>query len=1028
MLVVRDWSVALVLLGLGFSACRPAVSVRPASEPGGAPAASPPLSASVAALQGPIGLVGEDGNWVRLRALVARAKVIAPIAVTELELRFDALPAKSRGELVFLLPERAALHRFAIEADGAFHEAEIVREPDAAPVRVLSPGPAEKADPRLHRIELANTGAPAHVRLSYVEPLGLAGYRLPLSGLAALESLAVSAEVTQKTPKKFGIERKNEAPEDFVLGPKELGPPPRVAALRAGNYGVARVAPKAIPSPEITFLVDTSRSQPVPLGRLSEELQRLSDELARASAPPLVSVVGFDQDIHPIVLRARPPLGAAALAPLAALGRLGGTDLTHALSAVIALDLPHRHLAVFSDFSNSIVATGNAFNIRRSQLTRLDAVGMDAASVRRVQALEGGFSSSGSKGVIVDFGAGGSALAGKLLEPTPQRLRVGVSGAAWASTQQGDEHGEIPEVGRGAWVFAEYTDETPLALSIDGKAEAKLPVSRDPALATVLGSLIGQSRFADVDRYPRMQAYESARKFAAEHQVLPRSLSLQVVGGAPNAPKLLARRIFDSPLPATQYSSIDRGESRSRKPDERCPDLIGLGNASRVGDGCPPLYVSFAEAKQRLFAEVKFAGAGVVAAQSPHLGELAELLTYRTELEELGVRTATRSQAQAVIRHLEGQGVARGRLVIDRPLDASLPPRKATPQCKTPGERVVLEVRRMGIGELERRIQKRAPEVASKAAPTRFGEIAALLRQAAYRTGPLDAAERALRASRHWIEEERDNPVAYVALGDALAGSDDRLGAVRAYGSLFDFDVPGAGLRMAAAARLELNVGATPEGRRHGGTAAREERVRAIAVESFRTEWQEHREQPAGGRGYAYAAYRAGDPSTAYGYLHEAAKLSAVARQIELPVFAHLYLTKERQASPMLELIMAPACQFPMQAAVHGAVLSWDDTEAELEVSARSEPGRFTYDSVFADQGGLSRAKFLPLPMDDDAYPIEVSVRAVRLGPRGYAFGMLRVLNYNGRGRLSLDEKPVVLTRVGESVMAHGERILQVPQ
>jgi hypothetical protein len=83
---------------------------------------------------------------------------------------------------------------------------------------------------------------------------------------------------------------------------------------------------------------------------------------------------------------------------------------------------------------------------------------------------------------------------------------------------------------------------------------------------------------------------------------------------------------------------------------------------------------------------------------------------------------------------------------------------------------------------------------------------------------------------------------------------------------------------------------------------------------------------------------------------------------------------------------------------------------------------------VFADQGGLSRAKFLPLPMDDDAYPIEVSVRAVRLGPRGYAFGMLRVLNYNGRGRLSLDEKPVVLTRVGESVMAHGERILQVPQ
>jgi hypothetical protein len=69
-----------------------------------------------------------------------------------------------------------------------------------------------------------------------------------------------------------------------------------------------------------------------------------------------------------------------------------------------------------------------------------------------------------------------------------------------------------------------------------------------------------------------------------------------------------------------------------------------------------------------------------------------------------------------------------------------------------------------------------------------------------------------------------------------------------------------------------------------------------------------------------------------------------------------------------------------MQAPVHGVVMSWEDTQSELEVSVTSEPKHFEYASVLADQGGVSRAKWLPLPADDAAYPIHVTVRATKLG------------------------------------------------
>ncbi|HSU38658.1 MAG TPA: hypothetical protein VLJ38_03790, partial [Polyangiaceae bacterium] len=493
--------------------------------------------------------------------------------------------------------------------------------------------------------------------------------------------------------------------------------------------------------------------------------------------------------------------------------------------------------------------------------------------------------------------------------------------------------------------------------------------------------------------------------------------------------KVLARELLAYPEPPgeEEASFVERHNHKSAGA-ESCPRLVARSDVSRTEDACPPLSLSFAGATERLFADVSFTPSGNVQEdRSPHLAQLAKLLALRTELELLGVRTATRAHAEAVIRQLESRGVEKGRLVVDRLLDASLPTRKPVPKCPSVGEQVVFEVQKMGLSTLYRNIRQHPPAPVASPPFNRFETIQALLRFDPFgRRGP-GALEDALSASRRWVAEERDNPLAYVSLGDALAAAGHQhLAAARAYGSLFDFELPGAGLVMAAAVRLELNAGTTPDARRHDGTAAQQERVHDVGVQTFQRAWQDHPEQAEGARAYAYAKYREGDENHAWCDLYEAAKYSAVAERVELPVFAHLYLKHARQEG-ILESLLAGDCSFPMQAPVHGAVMSWEDTQSELEVSVTSEPKHFEYASVLSDQGGVSRAKWLPLPADDAAYPIHVTVRATKLGARGYAFGVLRVINYNGRGRMSFDEKPFVATDTAP-VEVYSEHILQVPQ
>jgi hypothetical protein len=263
----------------------------------------------------PPSLKADGGGTVRLRSVTARAMLVPPLAFTELTLSFDDFAGKG-ATLDVDLPPGAAVSRFAVEENGAWQNAKLADNAQAKQAigetltgtdpTLVQPGAARRFSARL----LKGSGPP-RVLLGYAEilPSSQASYRVKLAGLPKLDGLQVSVELKTAAPRRFELSRKGFVPDrDFVLDGAALGAKAATTELRAGPYFVLRQPADATPSTELSFLVDTSQSQTIPLDQLSDRLVALSERLAKLSPSLLLSVVAFDQEVLPIVIKARAPL------------------------------------------------------------------------------------------------------------------------------------------------------------------------------------------------------------------------------------------------------------------------------------------------------------------------------------------------------------------------------------------------------------------------------------------------------------------------------------------------------------------------------------------------------------------------------------------------------------------------------------------------------------------------------------------------------------------------------------------------
>lgn len=1024
---------------LALAACRPSQAPTATQAPSGVTQLSWQKLPEASAPGAPPSLKTDAGAKVKLRRVTVRAMVVPPLAFTELELSFDEFIGEG-ATLDVDLPPGSAVSRFAVQDNGAWQNAKLADNAQAKQtIGTTLPAPAptfaEPGAARRFSARLLKGSGPTRLLLGYAEilPSVQSSYRVHLDGLPKLDSLQVSVELKTDAPRRFELSRKSFVPDrDFVLDSAALGATAATTELRAGRYFVLRQPADATPSTELSFLVDTSQSQTTPLDQLSDRLALLSERLAKLSPGLLLSVVAFDQEVLPIVIKARAPLTAEQLAPLRQRRRLGGTDLVYALSETIAAGLPHRHFVMLSDFDGTIKPVGNAFNIDRSEMLRLDIVVKDADGERALRERLQRTSGYLYPGVLSRWNDDLQAFAQRLLLPTPKKTSLSMDGADWATSSLTRE---APPVGEDLLILSETGQKGSLELKLGGATHELPRPSTDPTLVELLRHVVGQARLDqgvgafgggyDDDQVAALEGFHEA---ALEYGVLSPYSSF-VVFGANGAP--LAGRAFETAnSPGLTRYTMAQPKAKAPEPNA-CPDLIGLVNSQfdTAKKGCPPLLVSFAQESPRIVAQVAFAaGSQPNAAASPHLAQLADLLELRSELTKVEVLATSKAAAEGVVKYLVGRGIAATRLQAGILVQGTLAPRKLAADCKTKGEDVLLEVREMKLPAALVDVPSNVA-AAPAAAPSRSAGIQALIHAARKEYENRSPYDEALRASERWVSEEPQNPAAYATLGQTLLYARDEPNAARAFGTLFELDAPRAGLDVAAGLRfLQVAPLRARALRNEGDATTLETRLGALAMKAFRQQWQDHQEQFEGARAYAYTALRSEQYSDAFGMIWEAAKYSSFIQQVELPLFAHLYLAHERDAAHSIERFFPSQCLFPLRADVLGAVLSWEDVESELEVTVKSVEGGYSYDSVLSERSAGGALKWLPLPNTDDAYPIQVSVRAKQLSKNGYAFGVLRVLNTRGKGRISTEEKPFVLTAPGEQLVVLEETILQRPQ
>jgi tetratricopeptide (TPR) repeat protein len=441
----------------------------------------------------PITLTASDGSGLTLIALEARTVIEDPLAFTELHLTFHNPEARRReGRFQIVLPEAAAISRFAMRVGSDFQEGEVVERRRAQQVyedflhRKQDPALLEKSagnefSARVFPIE---PNADKEIIVAYSEELPERDkpYRMLLAGLPRLARFSADVQLgshsatglestkrDRENGQRLHIEKRDYAPRSDLL--LRL-PAQKSFALRSGNLVIARVRPVPAADKEsldnLTVLFDTSASRALGFAAQIERFSALLRELVRQNKRDFaLRVVAFDQDSEELYRGAASAFALRDQGRLLARDALGATDLAQALAGLSERPDGHARLLILSD---GMLTAGELDGTRlREAVTRLSAHGLKRLDVLaegsvRDRAALSDLTHAGLKnaGVVLDAVSEPAALAGRLLLSVRESVKVEMSGATWVeprellSLQPGDER----------LVFAELPVDQPVQIEL----------------------------------------------------------------------------------------------------------------------------------------------------------------------------------------------------------------------------------------------------------------------------------------------------------------------------------------------------------------------------------------------------------------------------------------------------------------------------------------------------------------------------------------------------------------------------------
>jgi len=974
----------------------------------------------------PVSLTTSDGAGLEMTRLDARVVVDSMLAFSELRLSFrNPLGSVREGRFTLKLPPGAAISRLAMKVNGSWQEAEVVERQQAN--LVYEDFLHQRQDPALLEKKAGNEFAARvfpiapnsekEIIVAYSEELSREEYRLPLAGMPRIKELSVRAQVLDEPgrsvllgPRTEHLLERNFVPQgDFRVA---LEKP--FVALTAGNLVAipvrASVRADVEPIETLALAFDTSASRALEFDEDLERLGALVKRLGELHPGLELTLYAFDQQLSTVFSGPAKQFDPKLVDRLRDERALGASDVSIALAAL------DRSGAARAVLWTDAVATAGALESGalarelgqlEARKARIDVIVSGAAQDRELAAalVRGG-------GRVLNAELSAAELANRLSLGPAGELVAALPHAEWIHPARlsGLEPGEIRTLH--ARLKQPATGPLRVTLSaVDGG-------SASPPTSTAAEVLSVPARAGERVLIERSVAGAEIRRITAQ-LMAPGALASERASLRGTIVDLSRRYRVLSDYTALLVLESDGDYARFNLDRNALTDIIGVGEhgLTRV-DRAPPSAHGGLSLTQPAAPSPAHPGDGLEGALSrppePRPGSDDgygyEFSDDPLSMELDSSETPTGGELCA-IDPAACPSMDMNAVRLMEPIASANKASSVKRSCRSG------PVRRWAAGAprsvpCEPRPSPPSDEATPTWAPPELvepysGRFAEVMRSIV--AGDVARAEREALA---WRDAEPLDTLALVALGEALEAAGRRRAAARAYGSLLDLYPSRADLRRFAAGRLE-RLGAPGLG---------------LSEDSYRKALEQRPDHVTSHQLLAYSLLRQSRATEAFAVLEALAVaqgLSSLELREDLRLFAAVLIARQPKETQRVRALLQSFGLEPAYGPSVRLLLTWETDTNDVDLHLVDRSGQHAYyerptlpdkSTLLSDVTTGYGPEELLLAPDLAGAPYQVFVDYYASGPMGYGMGKIDLVGHDGKGNVSFDTRPFVISNENAAV------------
>jgi tetratricopeptide (TPR) repeat protein len=272
----------------------------------------------------------------------------------------------------------------------------------------------------------------------------------------------------------------------------------------------------------------------------------------------------------------------------------------------------------------------------------------------------------------------------------------------------------------------------------------------------------------------------------------------------------------------------------------------------------------------------------------------------------------------------------------------------------------------------------------------------------------------ALTEANQWHADQPGDVLSLVALGEVFEARRDLRSAARAYGSILELFSFRADSRRFAGERLERLA---------------DPRAISLAIDTYKKAVEQRPDHPASHRLYAFALLKKGENEKAFEAIKKGAMRSYPSGRFrgvdrilkeDMGLVAAAWMRAQPERSAEIKTKLKDAGGTVENAPSLRFVLNWETDANDVDFHIHDGKGGHAYYSqkelpsggeLYADvtTGYGPECFTIRGARDHRAYPYTLQAHYYSRGPMGYGMGKLQVLEHDGNGRISFEERPFVV-------------------